>query len=145
MCGLLLLQISTIHSVRGGLLQVAFTIRQLCVRSDRTNNYTLVILFQTLIPLSQDPDAFLLDCASSIALISLYKRQKAMQYRNVKKSQQRASEILYLLSLLLFSLSPIFSALGYRVPPEKFGWKVNIFRCISSHWKVYFLHITLGH
>jgi len=54
-------------------------------------------------------------------LISLYKRQKAMQYRNVKKSQQRASEILYLLSLLLFSLSPIFSALGYRVPPEKFG------------------------
>lgn len=82
LCGLLLLQTSIIHSVKGGLLHAAFTVLQSCIRSDRTNNCTLVILFQTLIPLSQGSDAFLLDCASSIAFISLYKRQKAMQYRN---------------------------------------------------------------
>lgn len=116
---------------RGGLLQVLFLFLQFGVRSDRRNNYTLVTLFQTLIPFIPRPRCLSLDYASSRALISLYKRQKAVLYRNVKKSWQTTSKYCIFLPYFYFFISPIPSVICYRVPPKKYGGKVNNFKPIS--------------
>lgn len=111
---------SDLHSwwcKRGRLVQVVFLFLQFHVRSDRRNNYTLVILFQTLIPFIPRPRCLSLDYASPTALIFFYRRQKAMLYRNVKKSWKRASKILYLPSLLwfLYLLFFLYFAIGFLI------------------------------
>lgn len=102
-CVLPLPQTTTPDVKRGGLVQVAFCFSNFMLDPTGGKNYTLVILLQTLSPFMPRPRCFSLHYASPAALISLYKRQTAPLYKNVKKkSWKRASKISYLPSLLLF-------------------------------------------
>lgn len=90
---------------------------QFHVRSDRRNNYTLVIPLQTLPPFITRPRCFSLDFASPIALIYFPKGRLLHCTRMWKKSWKRVSKIWYLLSLLLFLcfLFFLYFAIGFLI------------------------------